>query len=251
MRISEYMWALLMALGGLLFVRAVLPSSFPKRVRTIFSIVVAVLFFPAMGAYWLTTGEKPDEFVYRMVLCPIYDFPRCTSHADPAAEQVGRRQVEGGPPAVAAVKRPQESEAERRRQEKREREANVARQREEARQREAEAQRLRKSELRSIPYGATAIGWSGARGWSAHTSPDHPRMADAESNALAICNQKATRCKIGARFVGAGTCAFVAHGWSTNGEEGWTTAGSEAEALQICLSEWPECNVFSGVCNSP
>src|SRR5262249_38484960 len=42
-------------------------------------VVMAVGFFFLIGAYWLITGEKFDETAYRLVLCPMYAFERCSS----------------------------------------------------------------------------------------------------------------------------------------------------------------------------
>src|SRR4051794_21638140 len=84
----------------LFFVTAHLPKNCPAQVRGIFRFFVATFFFFLIGVYWLTTGEKFDESAYRLILCRVYPFPRCT-----LANEVQRIERET-----------QEAEAERRRQ---------------------------------------------------------------------------------------------------------------------------------------
>jgi hypothetical protein len=112
--------------------------------------------------------------------------------------------------------------------------------------------------LRSRRFGATAVGRVEAtKGFGAATFTDQQSTADAESRALAKCNQEATDCKVVARFSGSGKCVFVAGGTTVICEPGGVrrrtgvkTAGTEAEALQKCQSDFQECRIFHTRCNS-
>jgi hypothetical protein len=77
-RVFEYIPWLLVTFGSLFVATAVMPRSWPESVRQVFRIIVAVTFFFLIGAYWLATGEKFDETAYRLVLCKMHSFERCT-----------------------------------------------------------------------------------------------------------------------------------------------------------------------------
>lgn len=198
------------------------------------------------------------------------------------ADSQGRLRAERERQRSADEARAREAEMERRRQEEMERQraANEARQRaieaerrlqeqrdrqklaDEAREREAEAarraQEQRELELLSRRYGATAVGRVEATGQFFATSFINQQSgADAESRAIARCNQEASECKVVARFNGFGKCVFVASGTSITREigrvrrhAGVRSAGTEAEALQKCQSDFQNCNVFHTRCNN-
>jgi pyrimidine deaminase RibD-like protein len=112
--------------------------------------------------------------------------------------------------------------------------------------------------LRSRRFGATAVGRVEAtKGFHAATFVDQQSTAHAESQAITRCNQEASDCKVVARFSGPGKCVFVAGGTTVTREPGGVrrrtgvkTAGTEAEALQTCRSDFQECRVFHTRCNS-
>jgi hypothetical protein len=112
--------------------------------------------------------------------------------------------------------------------------------------------------LRSRRFGATAVGRVEAtKSFRAVTFIDQQSTAQAESQAMTRCNQEASDCKVVARFSGSGKCVFVAGGTTVIREPGRVghrtgvkTAGTEAEALQNCRSDFQECRVFHTRCNS-
>ena len=79
MRLGEYLPWVIATIVSLLFVTPVVPKHWPKHTKALFRIAVAAGFFFLIGAYWLATGEKFDETAYRVVLCRIYPFERCSS----------------------------------------------------------------------------------------------------------------------------------------------------------------------------
>jgi len=92
MRFSDYLMWLIATFASLLFVGAVTPKHWSAPTRDVFRVLVAVSFFFLIGAYWLTTGEKFDETAYRLVLCRLHAFERCS-----AAPSVGSSQPAGSP----------------------------------------------------------------------------------------------------------------------------------------------------------
>ncbi|MFH1346501.1 MAG: hypothetical protein ABIL01_35710 [Pseudomonadota bacterium] len=81
MRLSEYLPWLAATFVSLIFVSAILPAKWPEKAKVAFRLFVALLFFFGIGFYWLATGEKFDETVYRIVLCRFHSFERCSSAA--------------------------------------------------------------------------------------------------------------------------------------------------------------------------
>lgn len=81
MRVSEYLPWIVATFVSLIFVSAVLPTGWPEKTKRAFRLFVALLFFFVIGLYWLATGEKFDETVYRIVLCNFHSFERCSSAA--------------------------------------------------------------------------------------------------------------------------------------------------------------------------
>jgi len=79
MRLGEYLLWGIATITTLLFVTAVVPKRWSDRTKVVFRIAVAAAFFFLIGIYWLATGEKFDETAYRIVLCRIYYFERCSS----------------------------------------------------------------------------------------------------------------------------------------------------------------------------
>lgn len=77
MRFSEYFPWLAATFASLIFVSAILPAKWPEKTKIVFRLFVALLFFFMIGIYWLTTGEKFDETVYRIVFCKFHSFERC------------------------------------------------------------------------------------------------------------------------------------------------------------------------------
>lgn len=264
MRISDFLLSLIATFGSLFVVSAIFPVRWPDRAKTVFRVIVGVGFFFLVGGYWLTTGEKFDETLYRVVLCRLHLFDRCISNPQPASaageadlEAERRRQREREQLAEDAHRL--EMEAERRRQQDQRQRQRLA---EEERSRELDAERrrqeLREIEKRSLRFGATAVGRVAVnRSLRATTAADQSSASEAESKALAQCNEVASDCKVIARFSGRGKCVFVAGGTTETREfggvrrrSGATSALDETEVLQKCRSVYQTCSIFHSKCNS-
>jgi hypothetical protein len=138
MRISDYLLWLLATFGSLFFVSTILPDKWSKRVKPAYRAVVAVGVFLLIGTYWLTTGEKFDESLYRFLLCRVHNFERCSIDKVLAAKSDYSRQENSVD--LAAGARAKEVEAEKFRQA--EQEKQKAAEAERRRQTEQEVQRL-------------------------------------------------------------------------------------------------------------
>jgi hypothetical protein len=79
MRIGEYLPWIIATFSTLIFVTTVSPKHWSENTKRAFSVAIAGAFFFLIGAYWLTTGEKLDESAYRLILCKLYPFERCSS----------------------------------------------------------------------------------------------------------------------------------------------------------------------------
>jgi hypothetical protein len=170
MRFSDYAVWFLGTFLTLFFVTARLPQNLPEKIRAVFSLIVAVIFFFLIGVYWLATGEKFDETAYRVILCPIYTFERCITDGRERHLDAERRQAEAERQRSAAEARERETETERRRL------AEAERQRL-AREQEAEAERRRQAEAERLRLAAEA------REREAET--ERRRSAEAERQRLA------------------------------------------------------------------
>jgi hypothetical protein len=128
MRLGEFLPWIIATIATLLFVTAVVPQHWSARTKHTFRITVAAGFFFSIGAYWLTTGEKFDETVYRFVLCRVHSFERCSSISREVSSrnEVTERpksEIESLTQAIQEIRRQQEEAAEvRKKQEERARE---------------------------------------------------------------------------------------------------------------------------------
>ena len=122
MRISEYLPWIIASFLSLLFVTAVTPNKWSERTKNTFRVIVAVCFFFLIGAYWLATGEKFDETAYRLVLCKIHSFERCSnagaSQSGPDGESLERwrkseQQLKDAADAIARLEAAQRAQERR------------------------------------------------------------------------------------------------------------------------------------------
>lgn len=168
MRLTEYPIWLLITFGSLFIVSAVLPKSWPEKAKVAFRMVVAILFFIVIGAYWLQTGETFVETAYRTVLCPLYQFRRCAllNSLDPTgglkqAEQehdhAGRKQRDDALAAQQreALERLQQEADEARTRAKKAEEAKRLRELEEAKARARAAQEEEETRQRQLEEAAS------------------------------------------------------------------------------------------------
>jgi hypothetical protein len=85
----------------IIFIQARVGSAWSVRKRTFFSVLVTSFFFFSVGIYWLTFDEKPDETLFRVVLCPIIHSKKCTP-AEIAlvrtAEDADKKRLQSNPP---------------------------------------------------------------------------------------------------------------------------------------------------------
>ncbi len=161
MRLGEFLPWIIATIASVLFVTAVVPERWPARTKYMFRIAVAVGFFFLIGTYWLTTGEKFDETLYRFVLCRFHAFERCSTisrEVNPNSEAPERLKSEIDALAKAAqeIRRQQDEAADaRKRDEERAKakadadaaQAKLALQRqEEDRKRRAQDETLKKRE---------------------------------------------------------------------------------------------------------
>ena len=106
MRITEYLPWIIITFLTLVIVRAVSPINWPEHTRRAFHIAIAAVFFFLIGGYWLTTGEKFDETAYRLVLCRIYPFERCSYVASDVAPSAPlRKRLEEQKEQIEELKR--------------------------------------------------------------------------------------------------------------------------------------------------
>jgi hypothetical protein len=277
MRIAEYTQWVIITFFSLLIVRALYPKNWPPAEKVIFSVIVAIVFFFLIGAFWLTTGKKFDEVVYEAVLCPLHAFARCEPLT---AEEEERRRLQEEQRRKAEAERREaerkreaerqearreqerqeqaqrEREAERRREAERQEQARRDRERQEQAQRQQEERRQEEERRRSLRFAATAMGHQEHR-WYAVTVRDQQSYAEAESRAMTRCNQEVQECRIVARFSGPGRCAYVAGGnvvtqqyGRVNRRSGARVGPTEGEAIQKCSLAFQNCRIFHSGCNS-
>lgn len=72
MRLTDFIVYFGAALLGLVVASVAVKDEWPKYIKLTFRTSVAILLFLLVGIYWLFTGEKIDETIYRSVLCRIY-----------------------------------------------------------------------------------------------------------------------------------------------------------------------------------
>jgi hypothetical protein len=77
MRATDFLPYVALTAAAVFFVQAIVSSSWPERIKRGFRASMAALFFFAIGIYWLATGEKPDETLYRFALCPFVQLDGC------------------------------------------------------------------------------------------------------------------------------------------------------------------------------
>lgn len=100
MRLADFLPYVALTAASMFFVQAVVSRAWTDSVRHAFRAVMAVLFFCSIGMYWLATGEKPDETVYRFVICPFVQFERCRSDREASpVDRPPRTRVSTEPPA--------------------------------------------------------------------------------------------------------------------------------------------------------
>lgn len=77
MRPLEFLPYVAFTAAGLFFVQAVVNPNWNERTKRMFRAITGAFFFACIGIYWLRTGEKPDETVYRLTICPFMPLEGC------------------------------------------------------------------------------------------------------------------------------------------------------------------------------
>ncbi len=141
MRIWEFVPYILATSAAILFVNAIAGDHWPKFKRAVYKVVAGLLLSSVIGFYWLTTGDKPDETLFKLAMCPFVPAAEKCKPSFSNSEPASNRQAEEAAATRAA-------EAERvRQQEAAKRAAELRRQAEEAAAtRAAEAERVRQQE---------------------------------------------------------------------------------------------------------
>lgn len=57
---------------AIVVVNAIAPDRWPRAKRIVYTVVVGLIFSLAIGWYWLTTGDKPDETLFKIAMCPFF-----------------------------------------------------------------------------------------------------------------------------------------------------------------------------------
>lgn len=214
------------------------------------------------GLSWLLLGqgaataqsEKGPDIVFREWLDRGKDSERI-KELERQVQELRERADRAEAQTRDAERRNLETKRQVEAREREKQQADEARQRAIAVERELQAERER--EMRSRRFAATAVGRNPAtRGLVAVTFVDQDSIDAAVSKALMMCNQRASDCRLAARFSGPGRCVFVAGGRTVmrlpgraRQHYGVRVGPSEMEALQRCQAAFQECRIFHTRCN--
>ena len=71
MRVFDILPYIVATVGAIIFVNAIASESWSKSRVAAYKVVAGLFLTAALGLFWLSTGEKPDELMFKYVLCPV------------------------------------------------------------------------------------------------------------------------------------------------------------------------------------